>query len=339
MLDPKKFLFLIKDKIYDMYGITSGLYNSAQFIVDFLCKNGYNSKLVAVVDGNSVDKAVTEFNPDVVILEAIWVTPAKLQELLDIPRHSNRTWVIRIHSKAPFLSNEGMATAWIRDYTRIKTDKIIIAPNTQELTDQFRTCFPQGNFMYFPNLYKDENVASEYVSESGVVNVGCFGAIRPMKNQYLQAMSAIHFANKENLELRFHVNSSRVEQNGGNAMKNIKYLFMDSKHKLIEHPWYDHVNFLKAVSKMDIGVQCSFSESFNIVSADFVAMNKPIIVSNDIEWMPGLLQTDPNKWLEISEKMSFAYSFSGISSFIQKKYLKYYLKKAEKIWLREFCLL
>ena len=103
---------MIKERVHDsQYGITSGLYNSASFIVDFLQNHGVNSKLVSVVDGNSIDKEVTKFNP---VLEALWVTPDKLQELINIKRHKERRWVIRIHSKAPFLSNEGVATAFYR---------------------------------------------------------------------------------------------------------------------------------------------------------------------------------------------------------------------------------
>lgn len=192
---------------------------------------------------------------DVVVLEALWVTPHKLQELIRISRHSRRYWIIRVHSKAPFLANEGMATDWIRDYTRINSNRIIIAPNTTELTEQLKSVFPKGNFMYLPNLYKAAPALSEYNPCEGVVNVGCFGAIRPMKNQYLQAMASIDFANRENLILNFHVNSSRIEQKGENAMKNIQALFKNSKHQLVEHKWYYHNEFLKVISRMDHFVQ------------------------------------------------------------------------------------
>ena len=65
-----------------MYGVTSGLYNSAQFVVNFLQNYGVEVKLVSVLDGNSVDREVTKFNPDIIVLEALWVTPSKLQELI-----------------------------------------------------------------------------------------------------------------------------------------------------------------------------------------------------------------------------------------------------------------
>lgn len=332
----KKILFVIKERVHDsQYGITSGLYNSANFVVDFLQKNGVETKLISVLDGNSLDKEITRFNPDIVVLEALWVTPAKLQELINIKRHSKRRWVIRIHSKAPFLANEGVATAWIRDYTRINSSRIFLAPNTSELTNQLRAVFPKGRFITLPNLYQLTNIKFNKKEKSNIIDVGCFGAIRPMKNQYQQAIAAIDLANKRGLKLRFHINGTRVEQNGLNVLKNIRLLFKD-KHELIEHGWMTHSEFLKVISKMDIGTQVSFSESFNIVSADFVQSGVPIVVSDDIEWMPRLLRVSPTESEKISLKMGFAYDLGKILAPLQKIYLKWYEFKAEFIWINNF---
>lgn len=332
----KKILFVIKERVHDsQYGITSGLYNSANFVVDFLQKNGVETKLISVLDGNSIDKEVTKFNPDIVVLEALWVTPAKLQELINIKRHSKRRWVIRIHSKAPFLANEGLATAWIRDYTRINSSRIFLAPNTSELTNQLKTVFPKGRFITLPNLYQLTNIKFNKKEKSNIIDVGCFGAIRPMKNQYQQAIAAIDLANKRGLKLRFHINGTRVEQNGLNVLKNIRLLFKD-KHELIEHGWMTHSDFLKVISQMDIGTQVSFSESFNIVSADFVQSGVPIVVSDDIEWMPRLLRVSPTESEKISLKMGFAYDLGKILAPLQKIYLKWYEFKAELIWINHF---
>lgn len=332
----KKILFIIKERVHDSeYGITSGLYNSAQFVVDFLQSNGVESKLVSVLDGNSVDKEVTQYNPDIVVLEALWVTPAKLQELINIKRHQKRRWVIRIHSKAPFLANEGVATAWIRDYTRINSSRIFLAPNTEELSTQLSAVFPKGRFITLPNLYQFEKWNPKYKLNPDVVDIGCFGAIRPMKNQYQQAMAAIHFANKNGLKLRFHINGSRIEQNGTNVLKNIRLLFSD-KHELVEHGWMTHKEFLGVISSMDLGCQVSFSESFNIVTADFVQAGVPIVVSDDIEWMPKILKVSPTESETISKKMWIAWKFKKILVPIQRLYLRWYEFKSEWVWINRF---
>ena len=327
----KKILFITCDRVKLEYGITSGLYNSAKFVVDFLSKE-MDSKLVSVTDGNAIDKVVTEYNPDIVILEALWVSPLKLNELLKIERHKNRKWIIRIHSKAPFLANEGVALKWISEYTRIKG--ILIAPNTRELTRQLRYALPLGNFIYLPNVYQYDNFEdnSHLNDNSNFIDIGCFGAIRPMKNTFQQALASIEFAESKHKTLRFHINSSRIEQSGDNVVKNLKSLFEDSKHELVEHGWYHHKEFLSAVSKMDVGVQVSFSESFNIVTADFVAANIPIIAGEDIEWMPGFLKCKPTSHRDLVRRLKWVYNHRWISKTIQKIYLDIYNYKAKLIW-------
>jgi len=329
-----KVLFITCDRVKDYYGITSGLFNSATFVVNFLKDKGYNAKLEPVKDSNAIDKVVTEFNPQVVVIEALWVPPAKFQELVNIPRHKNRRWIVRIHSKAPFLANEGLATRWISDYTTISNPKIQIAPNTIELTEQLHGAFPEGEFVFLPNIYHPEKFkAKKKKKDPDWIDVGCFGAIRPMKNNYQQALAAIEFSERMGKRLRFHINSSRLEQSGDNVLKNLKALFEHSPHQLVEHRWYKHKEFLEAASKMDIGMQVSFSESFNIVTADFVTAGVPIVASDDIEWMPGFLKTSPTSHRGMIKRLNRGYKWRGLSIWLQKISLRIYNIKAKLIWL------
>jgi hypothetical protein len=82
---------------------------------------------------------------------------------------------------------------------------------------------------------------------------------------------------------------------------------------------------------MDIGMQVSLSESFNIVSADFVSMGVPIVVSNDIEWISGDLKIDPTSHTEAVKALERGYN-SFIRPLIQKMSLKCYLNSAEAVW-------
>lgn len=327
-------MFIICNRKKDIYGITSGLYNSATFVSNFLNTKGYESKLVSVIDSNAIDREVTQFNPGIVIIEALWVPPGKFQELLNIPRHKDRRWIVRVHSKAPFLANEGMATKWIRDYTYIEDGKIEIAPNTKELTRQFSSAFPHGTFVYLPNIYfSDKYVSDPVYAEKSWVDVGCFGAIRPMKNTFQQALAAIEFAEKQGKMLKFHINSTRMEQNGESVVRNLKALFEFSEHELVEHPWYTHNEFLEVASKMDVGTQVSFSESFNIVTADFVTAGIAIVASDDIEWMPWICKTTPTSHGKMVRKLKLLYKWRNIISMLQKFHLKIYNKKSEFTWL------
>lgn len=329
----KKILFLLSNRKTDTYGVTSGLFNSATFAANFLKKSGFDVKLESVVDSNSVDRVVTAFDPDVVIVEALWIPPAKFKELFKIQRHLKRRWIVRVHSKAPFLANEGMATQWIHEYTLIDEKRIEIAPNTRELVHQLEAAFPYGEFIYLPNIYEADKFKNTNISENpNILNVGSFGAIRPMKNTYQQALAALDFAERKDKLLRFHINSTRVEQRGENVLKNLKALFDGSNHELVEHVWYKHKDFIQAASKMDVGMQVSFSESFNIVTADFVTAGVPIVISDDIEWMPWILKTPPTSHKGMVKNLGRALRWKKVVVFLQKLYLKAFNSRAKSAW-------
>jgi hypothetical protein len=222
---------------------------------------------------------------------------------------------------------------WIREYCRLNFPNLHIAPNTEELTDQLSDVF-HGNFVYLPNVYNCRSFHRSEKDKDWRLNIGCFGAIRPMKNTFQQAIAAIEFANLQGRTLRFHINATRVEQGGENVLKNIRSLFKGSPHELIEHPWLSHPEFLKLISEMDLGTQVSFSESFNIVTADFVNAGVPIVASKDIEWMPWLLKADPADPDDILRKMWMAYRFKKPLAFLQKLYLNLNIVKAQSEWLK-----
>ena len=59
------------------------------------------------------------------------------------------------------------------------------------------------------------------------------------------------------------------------------------------HPWLEREDFLALLSTMDISMQVSFTESFNIVSADATALNVPIVVSPEVYWASSRFFADP----------------------------------------------
>ena len=54
-----------------------------------------------------------------------------------------------------------------------------------------------------------------------------------------------------------------------------------------------HEDFLILVRSMDIGLQVSFSETFNIVAADFINCDVPIVTCSEIDWSNKTLWADP----------------------------------------------
>lgn len=128
------------------------------------------------------------------------------------------------------------------------------------------------------------------------INISCFGAVRPLKNHLNQAAAAIKFADQQGLNLNFHINSSRVEQKGDNILKNLRSTFFYLRnHNLVEHEWLPHSQFLNLIqTQIDIGMQVSFTETYNIVVADHVVQGVPVVASAEVPFVSRLFCAQPN---------------------------------------------
>jgi len=345
MSHPKVLFILKKRHLYNLhhkdYAMNSGLLNSAQFVNKMLQKNGVWSELVQVNDNNDIDREVSKHRPTHVIIEALWVVPDKFKVLHNLHPHVN--WIIRIHSEIPFIANEGVAMEWLFKYSQEAEElKIHIAPNSIKMLEDLRNIGIK-NLIYLPNYYPVNHHHKFYPFDTNHewdahnVNIGCFGAIRPMKNQLIQAIAAIEFGNEIDKTIHFHINAERIEK-GENALKNIRALFENQKrHKLVEHPWYNHEDFLDIVSKMDLGMQVSFNETFNIVAADFVSLNVPFVGSKEIPWLSCLYQADATSTSKIVNKLKFAYAAKpfGVQK-LNRILLTNACEEAQKVWLKRF---
>ena len=330
-----KFLFILKERTvkwsvddgYGGYGShSSGLHNSATFVVEMLNNNGVESKLVTVVDHNCIDREVFKHKPKIVVIEAFWVTPEKLIELVKL--HPRVRWIVRNHSELPFLSHEGMAMDWAMRYLDIPN--VMLSSNSERATKDFRALLSSRypNFtikqivektLPLMNYYPTENHPIPDVFKKGdpYLNVGCFGAIRPLKNHLNQAIAAIRFSQSLGRQLRFHINGGRVEGNGEPILKNLKQLFSHLPAELVLHDWLDHSKFEELVRTMDIGMQVSFSETFNIVTADFVNNNVPVVASDEIAWVDPHYRADPTSVDDIVAKLEVAKAHA--TSFFHRK--------------------
>jgi len=271
---------------------------------------GYESKLIEVVDNNDIDREVSKYKPTHVFIEALWVVPSKFEQL--IPLHPTVKWYVRLHSNTPFLSSEGIAVEWIVQYLAIgvRYPQFKVSCNAEKLVNDFEGALGVRT-VYAPNVYmpKDEiEAAPNSISHChDNINIGCFGAIRPLKNQLIQAMAAIAFGRKVGRQITYHINSGRVESNGEPTLRNIQALFASSGNKLQVHEWLDWHNFIKIVRTMDLGLQVSLSETFDIVAADFVYANVPIVGSKEIEWLSPLYQASCTDSVDIVKKLEAAW--------------------------------
>lgn len=347
-----RILFILKRKedfnpnIDKHIGVTTGLYNSASFVNEMLLNNGVRSELVVVKDNNDIDREVTRYKPTHVVIEALWVVPTKFAILQKL--HPDVKWIIRLHSEMPFMAGEGIAFDWLGDYSKFKN--IIIGVNAPRMMDEVSTYLKLVNnwtdeetsnkIIYLPNYYPTQYKTKPYVVDNKKwIDVGCFGAVRLLKNHMVQAVAAIKFAESLNKGLRFHINSSRLEMQGQPVLHNLMGMFQhlhNSGHELITHSWVHREEFLKVCAEMDIGMQVNFSETFNIVGADLVSQGVPFIGTEEIPWASKDFSAKPAFSDDIFNKLKLLHRKANQNVAAHQKLLTKYSNKTEQIWLNYF---
>ena len=328
---------------FDKQQVATGMFNSATFVSDMLNSQGIAAKVVVVVDNNCIDREVTAFGATHVFIEGYWVVPEKFSEL--IPLHPDTDWIVRCHSEIPFLAQEGIALDWTYGYLK---RGVKVAGNSPRIVSDLRVIANQIDnewtrdtieimCPYLPNYYPiDKMMSYEASHDSDYLDIGCFGAIRPLKNHLMQAIGAIRYADSLKKKLRFHVNQGRIEMNGANTIKNLKALFAGStNHELVEHPWTGHDEFLTIIRGMDLCMQVSFTETFNIVTADAVSVGVPVVMSPEIWWASGPFAS-PNDSVDIFNKLQHIHRFAFNVVHQNQEDLRIYSRGSVRKWLEYF---
>ena len=323
----------------------AGLANSARLVVEMLNKQGIEAKLVHVVDNDDIDRVVTEFRPTLVVIEALWVVPSKFIILKEL--HPTVKWMVRLHSEIPFIACEGIAIQWVKAYLAMD---IKVTANSRRMQRDMGYLVGDESIGYTPNYYYPEHVYKKkhdlkgttallYTDDSredleSVIHVGCFGAIRLLKNHLIQAVAAMRYADKHDLTLVFHINGAGQDSVGKQIYKNIEHLFENTKHFLIDHGWYSHADFLSLLECIDVGMQVSLSETFNIVTADLVHLGKPVVVSDEVSWISGVSKVDASDVDSIVAGLEKVLRWSklGIPEYLNARALRKHAKHSIRAW-------
>lgn len=328
----KKILFICKKN--DTYGFisytrrSSGLYNSTRFIAESLnTHEGIDARIVEVIDNNDIDREVAHFRPSVVVIEALWVVPEKFEVLSRL--HPDVRWFVHLHSHMPFLALEGIAMEWIFKYPEFGVELIA---NSRPSFDALRTIVPEGFLHFLPNVYLPTH-KFRCLPEKEILDIGCFGAVRPLKNQLLQAMAAIQFGEETGKPIRFHLNGTRQETGGAPVLKNIRKLFQESPMaSLVQHAWYNPEEFHQVLEGIDIGLQVSLTETFNVVSADYVTCGVPVVASKEVSWISSACQAKDDDINSIVGHMHRVYR-NALLVWLNRRRLDKYSAKAQRMWL------
>jgi hypothetical protein len=262
-----------------------GLGVSAQKTAEYLNKRGYDAVVIPAKHNVDVVDAIRKYDFTHMVIMAPWLSGLDVDSMV---RHFKKVkFAIISHSNIGFLQADPGALKLFRQYDLIaeEVDNLIVGGNSVTFSEWFASAY-QTDTILLPNLYEVDHVEGHPWSGTSL-RIGAFGAIRPQKNVVTAAASAMLLARYFRIPIEFNVSTGR-EDGGGSVVLNAvrQMMFNVPGVELVERHWSDRRDFRRIIHEMDILFQVSYTESFNMVTADGIEEGVPSVTSDAITWVP-----------------------------------------------------
>jgi glycosyltransferase involved in cell wall biosynthesis len=230
-----------------------------------------------------------------VVISAPWLTPYDLTQLLYHFPYIHFT--ILSHSNVGFLQADFEGVRNIRAYIELTKEftNLSVGGNSERYVEWLQKTFHKSAVL-LPNLYpltRELMKPVKFFELSDTIRIGAFGAVRPQKNFMTAAAAAIQIQRAFEVPVEFHM-STGGEEDGNLTNLAIEQMLENSGVTLIRHPWRYWDDFIQQVGLMDLLIQVSYTESFNMITADGINAGVPSVVSPAISWAPVLWTADPD---------------------------------------------
>lgn len=222
-----------------------------------------------------------------VVISAPWIQTTDLSQMC--AEFKDTQFAVTCHSNLGFLQADPSAMRLVREGLELRrtTWNFRIAANCDRLAN-WATAAYATPCAYLPNMYHlDGHAPKRERYSGGTLRIGAFGATRVLKNLMTAAGAALEIANSSRADLEFWISSGRNES-ASSVVEAVRQMLNGLPHvKLVENGWQTWPQFRRTVRHMHLLLQPSYTESFNVVTADGVAEGVPSVVSEAIDWAPG----------------------------------------------------
>ena len=234
-----------------------------------------------------------------VVVSAPWIPTADWQRIVTL--YPDIRFAVNCHSNVGFLQADANGVRLVREAMELErgTWNFCVAGNSRKFCrwagDTYRT-----ECQYLPNLYYlDESVPRcRPAFGGGTLRIGAFGATRPLKNLMSAAGAALETATQLRANLEIWLSSGRTE-GGSGILDAVRAMTAGLPHvKLVESGWQSWPQFRRTVRHMHLLLQPSYTESFNMVTADGVAEGVASVVSEAIDWGRSTGRRRAMMWIE-----------------------------------------
>ncbi len=267
-----------------------------------LRRDGIKTDVWPIIDPADLRRRLSATPVEHVIVSAPWIPSKDLQSMAI--EFSDTHFAVCCHSNVGFLQADRNGVKLVRELMELElgTHNIHLAGNCRRFTDWVIAAFG-APCAYLPNLYfvDEHSGRHRHPYTGGTLRVGAFGATRPLKNLLTATAAAIEIARNLNVPLEFWLSAGRAEGGGETVLAAVKELVTDLPNvSLVLNGWQSWPKFRKIVGHMHLLLQPSYTESFNMVTADGVAEGVPSVVSEAIDWAPQHWKADGDDTLDIA---------------------------------------
>jgi hypothetical protein len=208
------------------------------------------------------------------------------------------------HSNVGFLQADRHAVKLVREGLALqqRVANFSVGGNCAKFCDWVEEAYGT-RCAFLPNLYHLESAECPQrpLYRSGTLRLGIFGATRVQKNIMSAAAAALVIARQaaaENAEIWV---SSNREEGGQGVMASVKEMLSHiPRVGLVEAGWHGWREFRQLAGRMHLMLQPSYTESFNMVTADGIAEGVGSVVSDAIDWVPRYWQACADTVLDIA---------------------------------------
>lgn len=273
-----------------------GLGTAANSNADYLNKFSINTTVIPVTTNVEIVDHLNN-NPQTthMIIFAPWLSSYDMEAMLvEFP---NVKFVMLSHSNVGFLQADANGVTLIRQAIELtkKHRNFHVGGNSIKFVNWLNETFfvdedDDSYAVYLPNLYemsRDPSKLYKYWNDGTTLNIGMFGAVRSQKNNMTAAGAAMTIAKKLDTPVNFHMSVGREDGDASLILSAIRNLTADIPNfKVVEVSWMDNAEFKRLIGDMHLLLQPSYTESFNLVTADGISAGVPTVTSEAIDWSP-----------------------------------------------------
>lgn len=229
-----------------------------------------------------------------VVISAPWLSLYDIESMLKHFPHIQ--FVILSHSNVGFLQADADGMHLLREYHILarKFHNLRVGGNSAKFVEWMRLAYGKEDIVLLPNLYPlADDVQPKIWQRTRPLKIGAFGAVRPQKNFMTAAAAALVISRELNVPVELHM-SFGGEGDGQLTAPAIDQMLRGTQVIIVRHNWVYWDDFIKLVEQMDLMIQVSYTESFNMVTADGISVGIPSVVSPAIYWAPGRWMAEPD---------------------------------------------